>query len=605
MDDHLLVEALRARDPDAPTAVYDAYADRLYAYCWFQLHDRDAAQVALRDTFVVAEAHIDRLRDPDRFGPWLYAITRLECARRLPTRGRPPDVPVASHDQEDVDQRIMAWKAVLALRPLTREFLELRVRHQLSVPDLAAVFDMPVRDAQAALDRAHGELEGALTAEILAHQGPYGCAERALLLRERQGEPSAELSGRLLGHAQDCGTCGAFRPRTVSAAKVYGLLPSADLPAELRLRVMSCFLDPELIGYRLFVGARVTEFTSSGFPARAKRDASAPESFRSGRGPLRFVRSRRAHGVSARSEASTQAVRLLTALAVVALLVGGVFASVHGLLRLVGWDTGPVGTTPGRRPTAVPGVSQVPAEDDPPRVRPAEDGTMDAVPVSATFPLGSRASSAPPIALPSPPPEPTVPDRGAKGGRAPASERAFEVTPLFLDLAGHSDGSVELRAEGGPITWHATSWGRVRAGQSSGYLQPGRRTTVTVHVVRDARTGGEGGITFQPGGIRVRITWRPGAPGPGPEPSPTPTPADPGVPPMPSKSEGPGGPSSSGPRPPTSEETPQNGPSSASGPPPEVEPKPPSAGTISSSGNLPYDTPASSGQSPAPVPSGV
>ena len=365
MDDRLLVDALRARDPDAPAAVYDVYAGRLYAYCWFQLRDRDAAQVALRDAFVVAEAHIDRLRDPDRFGPWLYAIARLECGRRLPTRSRPPDVPVASHDQEDVDQRILAWQAVLALPPLTREILELRVRHQLSVPDLAAVFDMPVKDAQASLDRAHDELEEVLTAEILANQGPFGCAERALLLRERRGDPSPDLSGRLLRHAQDCETCGAFRPRTVSAAKVYGLLSGADLPAELRLRVMSCFLDPELIGYRLFAGTRVADFTPGGFPVQAKQSISVSDASRPKHAASRAGRSRRAHEASPGSQGTSRGVRLATALAVVALLVGGVFASVQGLLRLVGRDTSTVDTAPGRRSTSTPSLSPGPTGDDP------------------------------------------------------------------------------------------------------------------------------------------------------------------------------------------------------------------------------------------------
>ncbi|MFD0538286.1 RNA polymerase sigma factor [Actinomadura luteofluorescens] len=269
MSDHLLVETLRERDPGAPAAVYDAHAEKLYAYCWFQLRGRDAAQVALRDTFIVAEAHIGKLREPDRFEPWLYAIARLECARRMPPRHLVPDVPVASHDQEDVDQRITAWQAVLGLPPLSRELLELHVRRRLSVPDLAAVFGLSPRDAQTALDCAHGELEAALTAEMLANKGPYGCPERAHLLRERQGDFTHDLSKRLVGHARECSACGSLRPRSVSAAKVYGLLPDAVPAPETRLRVMSCFLDPELVGYRLFVATRVTEFRSDGFPVQS------------------------------------------------------------------------------------------------------------------------------------------------------------------------------------------------------------------------------------------------------------------------------------------------------------------------------------------------
>ncbi len=67
-------------------------------------------------------------------------------------------------------------------------------------------------------------------------------------------------------HAEACSVCGAFRPRSVSAKKVYGLLPNPRPAAELRLRVMSCFLDPELVGYRLFVATGVTEFRPRWLP---------------------------------------------------------------------------------------------------------------------------------------------------------------------------------------------------------------------------------------------------------------------------------------------------------------------------------------------------
>src|SRR4051795_6050280 len=103
MSDHALAEALQARDPTALAALYDAYADPMYAYCWFRLGNHAAAQQALRDTFIVAEAHIGRLRDRGRLSPGLSARAGRKCPRRMPYGGPRPDVPVASHDQEDVD----------------------------------------------------------------------------------------------------------------------------------------------------------------------------------------------------------------------------------------------------------------------------------------------------------------------------------------------------------------------------------------------------------------------------------------------------------------------------------------------------------------------
>ncbi|MGP4024424.1 RNA polymerase sigma factor [Actinomadura sp. 3N407] len=539
--------------------------------------------MALRDTLIVAEAHIGKLRDPDRFAPWLYAIARLECARRLPPRDHPPDVPVASHDQEDVDQRIMAWQAVLGLRPLSREILELRVRHQLSVPDLAAVFDVPLKDTQSSLDRAHGELEEALTAEMLAHQGPYGCAERAALLRERHGVHTHEVNGRLMGHAENCSVCGAFRPRTVSAAKVYGLLPEPGLAAELRLRVMSCFLDPELVGYRLFVTTRITEFTPDGFPVQDMPHARPPWASSPG-GHSWLRRLRRTRSPSKEPRLGGQGVRVTVVLAVVALLSGGGVASMYGL-----FDTGrDADTVAGPRPTAVPGLSRHPVPGRPSADHPEGTGYFDAAPVSATFPLGSRSSSAPPAALRTPSPVP-VP---ANEPSSSAAKSTLLVSPLFLDLAGGSDGSIDLQAEGGPVTWRAESQGVMEVHPSSGRLAPGQSVTVRVHIARRSNSRGEGTITFQPGGSQVHVTWRPDAPGTDPTPSPTPTVPGPGGPsapppdthrsgrPSPPQSETPSSPDPSPSEPPPSSDGPDPSPSTE--PPSGVTTVSPSTGPMSS-----------------------
>ncbi|WP_412516067.1 sigma-70 family RNA polymerase sigma factor [Actinomadura madurae] len=572
MNDHLLVEALRERAPAATAAMYDAHADRLYAYCWFQLRCRDAAQVALRDTFVVAEAHIGKLRDADRFGPWLYAIARLECARRLPQRHQVPDVPVASHDQEDVDQRITAWQAVLALRPVSREILELRVRHQLSVPDLAAVFGMSPKAAQAALDHAHDELYEALTAEILAHTGPYGCTERARLLRQRRGDLTPDISRRLVEHAEACSVCAAFMPRAVSAAKVYGLLPQAKPAAELRLRVMSSFMDPELVGYRLFVATRVTKFTSDGFPVQSVGSGGAIRAPRLGGGGW-YGRFRRRSSDETAANLRGQAVRAAAVLVVVALLSGGGVASMYGFIGPGGKDAG---TSAGPHPTVVPGVSRTPLPQGP-NERPNGSGPVGTAPVSATFPLGARASSAPPTAFPVPS-SALVSSSEASG---PGATGALVVSPLYLDLAGSSDGSVELRAEGGSVAWKATNRGSVTASPSTGRLEEGQSVVVQVHVSRRDDSQGEGVITFTPGNIQVHVTWRPDAPDPDPTPSPTPTGADRPTPSTPPETQRPGSPVPTTPAP------------APSGPPPtEVGPAPspttpstpePSAGTDSTS----------------------
>ena len=82
MQDRAVVAAVIAGDTDGFGAAYDQHAASLYARCHAVLPEPEAAEAVL-DTFLVAAAKLDELRDPDRFGPWLHAVARNECLRRL------------------------------------------------------------------------------------------------------------------------------------------------------------------------------------------------------------------------------------------------------------------------------------------------------------------------------------------------------------------------------------------------------------------------------------------------------------------------------------------------------------------------------------------
>jgi DNA-directed RNA polymerase specialized sigma24 family protein len=76
-----LTEALRAGAPQAVGALYDEYAEELYAYCYVMIGDE--AGDALRDTFITVTRHPDALpRDDAELPVWLHALARSECVRR-------------------------------------------------------------------------------------------------------------------------------------------------------------------------------------------------------------------------------------------------------------------------------------------------------------------------------------------------------------------------------------------------------------------------------------------------------------------------------------------------------------------------------------------
>ena len=94
MTDRDLLHALRSgRSPsaDAYGRLLDAYGEELYRRCILVLRDRDAAHVVLRDTLIVAHAHILRLSDAERLGEWLHALAEAECRRHRERCRTPPD----------------------------------------------------------------------------------------------------------------------------------------------------------------------------------------------------------------------------------------------------------------------------------------------------------------------------------------------------------------------------------------------------------------------------------------------------------------------------------------------------------------------------------
>ncbi|HEY9525267.1 MAG TPA: sigma-70 family RNA polymerase sigma factor, partial [Thermopolyspora sp.] len=230
-----MVEALRRRDPDAMQALYDAHAESVYRYCWSQLGGPDGAQVALRDTLIAAQARIHALGEPRWLRVWLFALARGECLRRRHAAPEPQAVTVESPVVYPA-QSVVAADAVRTLSPGEREVLELVARHGLTLAELARVLGVAPRQARIQHEAATSRLSKAVAAQIAARRGAHDWADRPEELRQ------------------------------VSAAKVFGLLPQPGLPSTLRVRVMSCFADPDLAPYREYVARRVGPLDGSGFP---------------------------------------------------------------------------------------------------------------------------------------------------------------------------------------------------------------------------------------------------------------------------------------------------------------------------------------------------
>src|SRR5260370_42636026 len=147
MRDREIVAAIAAGDPAGLAGAYDRYAESLYGYCDWMLGGLDRAAGTVQDTFVVAAANLGGLRDPGRLRPWLYAVARSGCRRRLgageagvgEAAGLAGRSAGAGDDAERAELRGLVRAALDGLGPGERVVLELGLRPDLARAGLAAV----------------------------------------------------------------------------------------------------------------------------------------------------------------------------------------------------------------------------------------------------------------------------------------------------------------------------------------------------------------------------------------------------------------------------------------------------------------------------------
>lgn len=508
MKDPLLIDALRARDPGAPAALYDAHGESLYRYCWFMVRNRDTAALALRDAMVAAEAHIARLRSPDLLASWLYALARGECLRREQAPGATHDAAAGRPGQPDADRRLIAWHAVMSLAPGEREALELTIRHGLSPEQAALVMDQPAGELPGLLDAGRTHLEQALAGEILARHGVAGCPEGAEALHGWAGEMTASLRERLVAHASSCGICGRYLPRNVSATKVYNLLLVPVPPPDMRLQVMTCFTDPDLVSYRMFTAARIGAFNVYGFPAGESAVAATPAA----EARAAVVPSPRRP--SGRLWAGPAAAVVAVAVVVVAVIaigkMGGGNAQLRSMSASSRMTSDPAVTGPAT-PTGRPGYT--------PATRPAP-GTKTSSPAK---PAQLYLHSSTPI------PDRSSRPGGSRSGGSSPGQGTVRMSPTRLVLGSGTAGQVTLRATGGPVSWSAQSSSpALTLSVTSGTVAAGGQEIMTVTVSRDQVPSGTATVTFGPFGAVLTVSWSDPVSNPPPptgSPSPTGTPS--------------------------------------------------------------------------------
>jgi RNA polymerase sigma-70 factor (ECF subfamily) len=168
-----LVERARDGDDVAFTALVDLEGDLCYAIAYRILRDAERAQDAVQQAFLLAWRELPRLRDPERFGPWLHRLLVNACYEELRRHRRwstyiralPVDGPDGPDPTVSVDDRDALDRAFERLTPQHRAAFVLHHHAGLSLAEVAEVVGVPVGTVKSRLHYATRTLRMAIVAD--------------------------------------------------------------------------------------------------------------------------------------------------------------------------------------------------------------------------------------------------------------------------------------------------------------------------------------------------------------------------------------------------------------------------------------------------------
>jgi RNA polymerase sigma factor (sigma-70 family) len=507
MQDRDRGSAIAAGERARLDVVYDRYAPALYAYCRVLLGEPAGAADALADTFIVAAAMLDGLREPGRLRPWLYAVARNECLRRL--RPRPPYPPLddfgewvadESDSYDDLELAQLRALVIYALAPLSRgdrEVLELSLRHELEGDDLAAALGVPRGQANAMTTRAITRFGRSLGVLLAARTGQDSCWKLAALLDGWSGQLDELRRKRIARHTEHCPVCVEHSRLDLGPAMLLNLLPAVLLPPDLRGQILHLLADdsPDAFARRTRVVRRAGRFDRAGFPHRGGQPAGqrgARDQVLGATGMLVFL-----------AVLGVGTVFVLAALdhhphpPVSALAIGHRPPAQPATAAASPRPTGKAASSPGATtpaaslspvPTVSPTLSATPSA--PPSPRPSPSASASASPSASPSPSGSPLPSTTPPAAVVPAPTTVVLAQGADGSYS---------------------GSFTITASGGPVDYSVSNPapGNLSVSPSGGSLAEGEQVTVSVSVLSDAGLAFDTPLTVEPGGMTVDVQYPP------------------------------------------------------------------------------------------------
>jgi RNA polymerase sigma-70 factor (ECF subfamily) len=197
----------------------------------------DAADV-VQDVWVRVARHLPQLREPERFGPWLYRIARNCSMDFYKSRKSQPPVDRGRSDDEDspfdvpdgeqyapeeqllsLDERRKVWEALGSLSEADRTVLYLRESRELPYSEVARILGVNRNAAEVRFFRARERFRRQfLRIEADTSTCYVGPLQLAALVSDELGDASRRMLER---HVHSCEHCSSRRSAMDKGRNLY------------------------------------------------------------------------------------------------------------------------------------------------------------------------------------------------------------------------------------------------------------------------------------------------------------------------------------------------------------------------------------------------
>jgi DNA-directed RNA polymerase specialized sigma24 family protein len=243
----------RTGDRQAFVTLYEPDFDGIFDLVLRTVRDRELADAALRAALERAWDVFREQGAPYGVSGWLYAHARdsaLNCpAKRGSAVGDREGLDYTQVDADRLsdpsagfDNELMeiVWDATAAFNRDDYSLLDLHVRRDLSVDEVAEHLDLPRDEIAGRLSRLCDSLNDAVSATLLATRARHNCAS----LDADLSASDSNVQRIVRRHVRECTHCRETKHRFVSATEVLGSFALMTPPPHVREQTAKAFLAP-------------------------------------------------------------------------------------------------------------------------------------------------------------------------------------------------------------------------------------------------------------------------------------------------------------------------------------------------------------------------